>query len=107
MTSERCWIVESWNDGSDTHVSVARARVEPGVTTQLHRLRGVVERYLVLSGTGLAKIGDGDPTRVGPSTVVLIPEGTKQQITNDGATDLIFYAICTPRFTVECYESLE
>lgn len=38
-TEERCWILESWNEEQDPAVSVARARVEPGVKTQLHMLR--------------------------------------------------------------------
>ncbi len=88
-------------------LSIARARVEPGVTTQLHRLRGVIERYLIAGGSGLAKIGDLNPERVSPGDVVVIPEGMNQQISNDGTTDLIFYCICSPRFTKDCYEALE
>ena len=52
LTPEGCWILESWNTAVDPDVSMARARVAPGVTTQLHRLHGVAERYLIASGTG-------------------------------------------------------
>lgn len=106
-TPELCWILESWNDASDPAVSIARARVEPGVTTKLHRVRGVIERYLIVSGSGLATIGNLKPERVCPGDIVVIPEGMSQQISNDGVTDLIFYCICSPRFTEDCYEALE
>lgn len=106
-TPERCWILEAWNDRSDGAVSIARARVAPGATTQLHRLRGVDERYLVVAGTGMVRIGPLAPEKVGPGNIVVIPAGVAQQITNDGNIDLIFYCICTPRVSPECYEAME
>jgi mannose-6-phosphate isomerase-like protein (cupin superfamily) len=106
LSAEMCWILESWNDPLDPALSIARARVEPGVTTQWHRLHGVTERYLILDGSGLVSVGDNAPARVGPGDVVLIPSTVRQRICNDGASDLVFYAICTPRFTHACYEAL-
>ena len=61
FTEERCFILESWNDPRDPHVSIARARVEPGVTTRWHRLAGVTERYCILAGRGRVEIGDLPP----------------------------------------------
>lgn len=107
LTQEGCWILESWNDASDKFVSIARARVTPGVTTQWHRLRGVDERYVIVAGCGLMRTGTLAPTKVGPGDIVVIPADVLQQITNDGNTDLIFHCICTPPFTPGCYESLE
>ena len=107
LTPERCWILEAWNDVSDGAVSVARARVAPGVTTQWHRLRGVDERYVIVAGSGLMRTGTLAPTRVGPGDIVVIPAGALQQITNTGDTDLVFHCVCTPRFTPGCYESME
>jgi mannose-6-phosphate isomerase-like protein (cupin superfamily) len=106
MIPEGCWILESWNDGNDPAVSIARARVGPGVTTQLHRLRGVDERYVVVQGAGVVRVGDLAPCMVGPGDVVVIPAGTSQQISNTGDVDLVFYCICTPRFSSDCYEAL-
>lgn len=106
MTLEGCFILESWNDPSDPDVSVARARVAPGVTTLPHRLRGVDERYLILQGTGVVLIGEGVERPVTVGDIVLIPAGVSQQIRNSGDADLVFYCICSPRFTPECYESL-
>jgi mannose-6-phosphate isomerase-like protein (cupin superfamily) len=106
LTKERCWILEAWNNPDDGAVSIARARVEAGVTTQWHRLNGVDERYVIIAGSGLMRIGPLAPAQVSPGDIVVIPAGTSQQITNPGATDLIFHCICTPRFTPGCYEAL-
>ncbi|MDX2462755.1 MAG: cupin domain-containing protein, partial [Gammaproteobacteria bacterium] len=91
---------------ADPDVSIARARVEPGVTTAWHRLRDVTERYCILSGAGVAEIGDNPPQDVGPGDVVIIPPMQRQRITNSGKADLVFLAICNPRFTEACYESV-
>jgi mannose-6-phosphate isomerase-like protein (cupin superfamily) len=106
-TDELCRILESWNDPRDGAVSIARARVAPGVTTKLHRLRGVVERYLVVEGAGRVRIGGELVRDVAPGDVAIVPADTAQQVTNTGAQDLVFYCVCTPRFTPECYETLE
>jgi len=77
------------------------------VTTQLHRLQGVDERYLNVEGSGGVKSGSLETERVEPGDVVVIPAGTSQQVTNDGTSDLVFYCICSPRFTPDRYEALE
>ena len=105
-TPERCSIVETWNDESDSDVSIARARVEPGITTQLHVV-DVVERYVIVSGRGVVSVGDLPPTPVGAGDAVVIPAGTPQQIANTGDEDLIFYCVCSPRFQPAVYRSLE
>jgi hypothetical protein len=43
--AEGCFITELWNASTDKAVSVARARVAPGVTTRWHRLHGVTKRF--------------------------------------------------------------
>ena len=104
---EGCHILESWNDPSDPAASIARARVAPGMTTRWHFLSGVTERYLIISGEGRAEIGDETAETVTQGDLVIIPPGVRQRIANVGATDLVFYAICTPRFTPDCYQDLE
>lgn len=104
---ERCYITEWWNDGADEDCSIARARVEPGVTTRLHRLNGVAERYVVLQGTGRVEAGTRDAETVAPGSVVVIPPDTAQRITNNGDEDLVFLAICTPRFRPGVYEDID
>ena len=74
LTEERCYIVETWNHPLDPGVSLARARVLPGVTTARHVL-AVDERYLIERGSGRVEIG-GIETDVAPGDVVLIPATT-------------------------------
>ncbi len=107
LIPEGCRILESWNCPEDPAVSIARARVAPGTATRAHRLHGVRERYLVVSGRGEVTIDGGPSQPVGPGDVVVIPPGRSQSIRNPGDCDLVFYAICTPRFTPDCYEDLE
>ncbi len=104
FTEEDCFIVELWNTADDPGVSIARARVSPGVTTRRHRLRGTVERYVILEGAGRVEVGGLHPQAVNAGDVVLIPPDCDQRIANTGKTDLIFLAICSPRFTSEVYE---
>ena len=103
---EGCHILESWNDPNDPQTSIARARVAVGVTTQWHTLAGVTERYLIVAGEGRVEVGDRTGT-VQSGDVVVIPPRVRQRITNTGTADLVFYAICTPRFTPACYQALE
>jgi len=105
-TAERCYITELLNNDSQPEVSLARTRVEPGVTTQLHQL-SVFEWYVIESGQGLMRVGDETPVPVAPGDTVTIPKHTAQQITNVGPEDLIFLCICVPRFSQDCYTSLE
>ena len=105
-TVERCYITELLNSDRQPEVSLARTRVEPGVTTQLHQL-SVFEWYVIESGKGLMRVGDETPYSVGPGDTVAIPKHAAQQITNIGREDLVFLCVCTPKFSLECYTSLE
>ncbi len=105
-TAERCFITEVLNDESDPELSVARARVEPGVTTAWHRLTGTSERYLIVSGRGRMELDGVQARDVSPGDVVCIPPDLPQRITNTGTDDLIFFAVCTPRFRPENYLAL-
>ncbi len=104
---EQCYILESSNSADDEALSIAQSRVLPDVTTRWHRLKRQVERYYILSGTGRAEIGELPPQDVKEGDVVIIPSMCWQRITNTGESDLIFLAMCTPRFQAEDYEDLE
>ena len=105
-TRERCFIHELLNSPDIPDVSVARARVEPGVTTELHAL-SVTEWYVIEAGQGLVRVGADSPRRVVPGDTVHIPAGRKQQITNTGGADLLFFCVCVPRFSTAAYTSFE
>ena len=105
-TRERCYMRELVNDASIGAFSLAVARVEPGVVTELHRL-SVDEWYVITAGEGLVTVGESKPLPVATGDVVQIPAGTAQKIENCGSTDLVFECVCLPRFTPSCYEALE
>ena len=106
-TEELCHIVELHNTASDAGCSIARARVEPGVSTRLHSVRGTSERYVILAGQGSVEVDGQAAVAVGPLAVVNIPAGVPQRITNTGTRDLVFLCICTPRFEMRNYLDLE
>jgi mannose-6-phosphate isomerase-like protein (cupin superfamily) len=62
---------------------------------------------VILEGTGRVEVGDRAQEDVTGGDVVHIPAGHRQRIANVGRTDLVFLAICTPRFVQSAYEDLE
>ena len=105
-TREGCFITELLNSAAVPASSLARARVEPGVTTELHSL-DVDEWYVIESGRGRVEVGDAAPLAVQPGDSVAIPAGVAQRIANDGDSDLVFLCLCVPRFRPQGYRPLE
>ncbi|MBK8968218.1 MAG: cupin domain-containing protein [Saprospiraceae bacterium] len=105
-TEERCFITEILNNADVPHLSVARARVEPGITTALHRLNAD-ELYYILEGRGQVEIGGSNPQPVEKGDLARIPAGASQRIKNTGEGPLLFLCICAPRFTEEGYTALD
>lgn len=106
-TDERCHILEILNTADAPDASIARARVEPGVTTKRHQVAGTVERYLIIEGQGITHIEGAADQTVAAGDTVSIPAGVTQSISNTGDHDLVFLCICTPRFEWDNYRSLE
>lgn len=106
-TPEKCYITELSNTPDDPDASIARVKVKPGVTTRWHRLTGTVERYYIVNGKGRVEVGELSPQEVNAGDIVLIPPMCHQRITNTGSEDLVFLAICTPRFSNDVYEDIE
>ena len=100
LTPERCYIAENF---SDKDVSIARATVKPGITTKSHHLKKIREIYIITAGEGKVTFSGLEPTNVSAGDVIVIPAEASQRITNIGQTDLVFYCVCTPRFTEDCY----
>ncbi len=103
---ERCHIAELLNTADSLGVSIARARVEPGVSTVLHLVRSTGEVFYILSGQGEAEISGEVIGTMHPGDLLRIPADTHQRITNTGWEDLVFLAICSPRFEGERYEEV-
>lgn len=104
---EGCFILELSNTAADPDLSIARARVLPGIRTRRHRLHGITERYVILEGQGRAEVDVQQAQHVKAGDVVRIPPGFNQCIENTGDHDLVFLAICTPRFFRSAYEDTE
>jgi mannose-6-phosphate isomerase-like protein (cupin superfamily) len=104
---EGCFISELSNSPQDNQISIAKARVKSGVTTAWHYLIDTVERYVILSGRGEVEVGEIAVQSVAEGDVVLIPPLCKQRIKNCGENDLVFLAICSPRFEVKNYVQLD
>ncbi len=104
---EGCYILETANHPDDPELSIVRVRVEPGTRTRWHKLEQTSERYLIIEGEGRIDAGALVQKTVTPGDIVYIPAGTAQRIANTGQQDLVFYAICLPRFTPRCYRDLE
>ena len=106
-TPERCFIYELWNQPEDESMSIAVARVEPGIRTRLHYLEGITERYLIIEGRGLVEVEGLPLTEVSSGDLVVIPEGKRQSVKNIGDIDLKFYCICNPPFDDTYYHDAE
>ena len=102
---ERLYAAEYINDPAIPNFSLARCRVEPGVTTQLHSL-SVDEWYVVESGEGRMQLGTQHQD-LSSGAIVQIPRGINQRVTNTGVEDFIFFCVCTPRFTPDTYSTDE
>jgi len=105
--AEGCYILELNNHLSDPAVSIARARLEVGKTTHWHSLKDITERYVILQGQAKVFVGNEPPAMVKEQDVVYIPAGSAQRIRNTGQQDLIFLAICSPRFVESAYHDLQ
>jgi len=104
---ERCFITEILNSEKHPDVSISKARVEPGITTELHRLKDTDEKYYILSGEGEMQINGKISGNVKSGDLVLIPKNVSQCITNTGTVDLIILCVCTPRFEMQNYEAVK
>jgi len=105
--AEGCFILDYSNTQADPALSIARARMEPGGVTRWHRLHAITERYVIQSGQGTIELGDLPAHEIGPGDVVVIPPMCAQRIRNTGKQDLIFLALCTPRFVSSAYEDID
>jgi len=85
--------------------SLAVARLGPGETSLLHRLKNS-EVYYILGGRG-EMIVEGERKKVEPGFVIYVPPGARQKIKNTGDDDLAFLCIVDPSWKEEDEEVLE
>jgi mannose-6-phosphate isomerase-like protein (cupin superfamily) len=73
--------------------SLARAVIEPNVTTALHKHLETEELYHITAGTGRMTLGDEVfPIRAG-DTILIVP-GTPHRIANTGVKPLTLLCAC-------------
>ncbi|MCB9367249.1 MAG: cupin domain-containing protein [Calditrichaeota bacterium] len=84
--------------------SLAYAKVGPGVTSLLHKLR-TSEVYYILKGRGKMEL-EGEETEVGPGDTIYIAPYSTQRITGLGPEDLEFLCIVDPAWREEDEEIL-
>ena len=102
---EGCYIQEWHNTDQDSDCSIAHVRVEAKQTTRLHALKDTQERYVIVSGQARVTVADKS-WLVHAKDVVQIAANTPQKIENLLNEDLVFLAICTPRFKEKNYQEL-
>jgi predicted cupin superfamily sugar epimerase/quercetin dioxygenase-like cupin family protein len=85
-----------------SRLSVAQFTLAPGRSSGTSFNHHSQEVFVVLSGSGLAKL-QGDITQVGPGSTVFIPAMQPHSIEADANHSLEFLAISAPAFTPEDY----
>lgn len=75
--------------------SVAHIIIPPGKSSRLHYHPEAEESYYILRGRAKMALDD-ESMIIEPGQIVLIPPKKNHQITNIGAEDLEFLAICAP-----------
>ena len=73
--------------------SLAEATMTPGQATERHHHKLCEEIYFLLEGTALMDV-DGETREVGPGDAILIPAGSRHQIT--ARSKLRFLCSCSP-----------
>jgi mannose-6-phosphate isomerase-like protein (cupin superfamily) len=105
-SAEGCYITEVSNSAADPEASIARAR-RAGRDGTLAPAEGTAERYVIVKGRGRVEVDELGAHEIKPGNVVLIPPMCRQRIANIGKTQLVFLAVCTPRFEGRSYQDLE
>jgi mannose-6-phosphate isomerase-like protein (cupin superfamily) len=92
-------------DDLELGYSFAIARLNPGESASLHRLKSS-EVYYILTGRGELDI-DQDTVQVQPGQAIYVPPGAKQRIRNTGQDELGFICIVDPAWRTEDEEIIE
>ncbi|GAB4338938.1 MAG: cupin domain-containing protein [Desulfobulbaceae bacterium] len=83
-----------------SRLSFARALVEPGQKTILHRHRRTEEIYHVIRGTGVMTLGE-EVFSIGAGDTICIGPGRLHRVENTGDEPLEFFCCCAPPYSHE------
>lgn len=106
FSAEGCFINELFNEAKNIGTSIAKATVEPGITTENHLLKETEEWYYILEGRGEMYLNGMMIGEVSKGEIIHIPENTPQCIKNTGTENLVFLCFCVPAFKLEVYEKI-
>ena len=98
-------ILSPTRDDLAINYSIAHAKVKPGETTHLHKLKSA-EVYYILEGEGEIFIDD-EQAKVAANQAIYIPPKANQKIKNTGQTDLVFLCIVDPAWRPEDEEVIK
>jgi uncharacterized cupin superfamily protein len=72
-------------------------RLRPGESSTLHRHFEQEEMYVLLEGTGRARIGDGEPLTLAPLDAIRIAPDVSRQLFNDTDADALWLVTGAPQ----------
>lgn len=87
-------------EGNPPSHSLARIVIPPGKSSAPHYHQASQETYYVLEGVGKMRV-DQAGFNLHPGQACWIEPGEVHQISNDGAYDLVFLAVCVPAWVPE------
>ena len=73
-----------------------RVQLAPGMSIGLHNTRGNEELLIFLSGSGVARLGEGASLHVGVGKIAYIPPETAHDIVNTGSEPLAYVFCVAP-----------
>ena len=88
-------LIHPERDAADVPYSLAEASIEPGESTENHRLLEEDELYYFVLGRGHL-IVDGERHEVREGDSILVPRGAAQTLVNDGDTTLGWLNVVSP-----------
>ena len=79
-------------------MSFAEATVDPGSTTLLHLHALSEEIYHITEGSGTMRLGQAE-FDIATGDTIVIPPGTKHNVTNTGLSALKILCVCHPAYS--------
>jgi len=76
----------------------------PGSEQRLHAHPAQEQVYVIISGTGLMKVGR-EEQKVGPGTLVFVPPGAAHAIRNTSGETLSYVSATAPPFDLDAMEA--
>ena len=86
------------------NLAVTWVNCAPGSEQRFHSHPTQEQVYVIISGTGLMKVGR-EEQEVGPGTLVFVPPGAAHAIRNTGGETLSYVSATAPPFDLDALEA--